>query len=78
MRVLMLVMVLCAMTLTAEPPAVTEAKDKLILEEFLAQAGKVAEILNSERCREAAKEDAEETEAYLWQLLPYLRMPLAA
>ena len=78
MKVVVLVVVLCVMALTARPPEVTEVKDRQILDGFLVQAGKVVEILNPERCREAAKDDAEETEAYLWQVLPYLRMPLVA
>ncbi|HVN82351.1 MAG TPA: hypothetical protein VMW38_25420 [Terriglobia bacterium] len=78
MQVVMLVVAICVMALAEGTPTVTEAKDKRILDGFLLQAGKVAEILNPERCREAAKDDAEETEANLWQVLPYLRMPLAA
>jgi hypothetical protein len=62
----------------AAPPPVTDPKDKKILEAFLVYAGKVADHLNPEHCRELAKEDAEETEAYLWRVTPYLRMPLVA
>ena len=78
MQVVMLVVVLSVLALTEGSPVVTEAKDRQILDGFLMQAGKVADILNPKRCLEAARDDAEETEANLWQVLPYLRMPLAA
>jgi hypothetical protein len=62
----------------AGPIPVTDPKDKQIMEGFLSQAAKVAGELNPERCRELAKQDSEETEAILWQALPYLRTPLVA
>lgn len=69
---------LIAVAAAAEPPRISDEKDRQILDGFLVHAAKVAEHLSADRCRELAKEDAEETEAVLWRALPYLRMPLVA
>lgn len=75
---LILAIFLSALTASAALPPITDPKDRQILDGFLVQAAQVTEVLTPDRCRELAKDDAEETEAYLWQALPYLRMPLAA
>jgi hypothetical protein len=76
--VVLLAVCLVAAAAAGGPAAVTDPKDQQVLDGFLVHAGNVAEELSPERCRELAKEDAEETEAYLWRILPYLRMPLVA
>jgi hypothetical protein len=69
---------LTAVSAAAEPPQISDEKDRQILDGFLVHAAKVAEHLSADHCRELAKEDSEETEAILWRALPYLRMPLVA
>lgn len=69
---------LIAVSAAAEPPGISDERDRQILDGFLVHAAKVAEHLSADRCRELAKDDSEETEAILWRALPYLRMPLLA
>jgi len=76
--VVLLAVCLVVSMAAAGPVAVTDPTDKRILDGFLVHAANVAQELSPERCRELAKEDAEGTEAYLWRVLPYLRMPLIA
>ena len=62
----------------AQPIKVTDAKDQQIFDSFLVQVTTVPQTISREHCKEMAEEDAEETEAMTWRVMPYLRMPLTA
>ncbi len=60
------------------PAAVKEAKDRVILQGFLKRVELVPSTLSRERCRKLAETDSDNSEALMWQGMPYAQMPLTA
>jgi len=81
MLTVMVVSLICLSAVAAraaEPVRIANLKDQRILDSFLQHVARVPEHINPEYCKQMAELDAEQREAYTWDIMPYLRMPLTA